>query len=284
MKVIFTALTSVVAASVCALDQPQRVAALGRGVNTAVQEVLFAKDLQVTGLKVVRRREVDRLIPAEKSVPWWLINGRVVEARLLTSPLIFRANVASCQPWRWGCFKIEIEERKAGFFALVGAQGWLVGSDGGLIMPVAAERIAEYRRSVLDQAGATDAASSGYKRLPLVEGLWAGGESPDVVRQRLENVRRAIDIIEKACGLPVAHLRLASGQDVEVRLSGLELIATFDVSPEDILGGRSQILADRSVRLKSLLDELGPRKSVVERVDLAFEKIAVIKAKGPADK
>lgn len=253
-------------------DRPQRWHATCASVGDWAQHLWYDKEIEITGTHFLPAEKVRALLPLQKSVPYWFLNGSLIEAELLQNPIIQRASVARCRTWSRACFRVAIEERVPAFFAWMGTRAWMVGNDGGVIKPVEPAWLRAYVSSGL----AGDAAQL---KIPVIGGLAAEDSSPDIVRARFAHVRRALDLIEKTVGIPVSSLELGDKQEMRVRFFGLGLTAIFDVSPEDIWGREPGILVDRAERLKRLLDEFGDKRDLIESVDLAFEKVAVVKAR-----
>ena len=60
--------------------------------------------------------------------------------------------------------------------------------------------------------------------------------------------------------------------ELSVQFDDLQPLARFDYVESDL-----DKLADEAVRFRRVMDELGPRGSHVKEVDLAFNRLAVVK-------
>ena len=87
-----------------------------------MQHVVYDKTVSYTGLSLVRKEELDRLLPLQNSVPWWLFSRDAVETTLLRHSLVKKAELRTCDRFavtNWGCFEIDIEERHPAYAALI---------------------------------------------------------------------------------------------------------------------------------------------------------------------
>jgi len=275
-KVWLTFLVACCVVSLWIAEWPQSFSSFLRIWRAQWSDFLYQRRISLVGLHLLDASQVEALLPKERSNLWWLFRAAVIKAGLLSNPLIQQAKVERCNWWSIKCYKVEVLERKAGFFALLGQEGWLIGKDGGLIMPVSAAEIISYRKK--GEEGGNSALRS--ELIPVVRGLWRSAEaSSDVVRSRFEYVRRAIDVIEEAAGLKIVYLELGGGKDMTVKFAGLAMKAVFAAQPEGLWSDESPLLRDRALRLRRLIQELGPEIEQVESVDLGFEKIAVLRTR-----
>jgi hypothetical protein len=277
MRFVLTVLSICVVSLLLVADRPERYAAVRDEVAGLLQSVLYEREVQISGLKRLSESEIREILPRDHSTPWWLINGAIIETSLLGNSLIQKADIKPCGLFELSCFKLAIEERQAGLFAIVDDRGWLIGRDGGQIMPVTLEEIQRYQEGKEQQQVSKQ--TSG-RRLPVVSGLRFKEESPDVIRARFERLRKAIDLIEESAGYTVRSIELTSNQELDVRFYGLSLKAVFDLSQDQLENADNSRLSDRAIRLKLLLKQFGDRRSAIESVDLAPEKMAVVKLRG----
>ena len=277
MRFVVTSLVFLSILIISCVDQPRRYALARTWIVEHYHSLAYDKQIIISGQQLLSEEEVRKILPAEKPVSYWLLNGPVIESSLLQNPRIQHAAVSRCSLLSWSCFQVRVEERLPAFFAVVGNKGWMVGADGGVIKPVAARRPSDYV-----PAGPGEALSSEFidiaarLRIPVVSGLLVEQDSPDMVRARFEQLKRALDVIEEESGLRVSYLEPGVNKSISVRFFDLYLTARFELDPQDLWKEKPEELADRARRLKKLLEEFGDKKDRIATVDLGFEKIAVV--------
>jgi hypothetical protein len=219
------------------------------------------KEVQFEGLALLDRTQVLALLPMDKTFTWWRSNRAEIEHGLTSHPLIAAAHVTPCGGLQMRCFSINIQERVPSFLASLGDKVWLLGDDGGFIAPVPQNKLKE---------GIT---LPNGKPAIWVVGIVAEQNSPEVVRSRIQYVRKLVDLIETHSGKAVREVAIREGGEAGIRLQGLELLAIFDVSREE----QFDRVIEEAQRLKRLLSEFGDRSNRIAQVDLAFNKVAVVK-------
>lgn len=228
--------------------------------GAALHRAAFEKDLRLSGLTIIGAEELHALLPADRSVAWWHLHRRDVETALEKHPLVANASVARCGALQWGCFTVAVEERRPEFVTRLGDKAWLVGADGVFMgrAPLAA----------VDPAAPQ---AEGYAPVVL-QGVDFGGSSPDLVRARLAAVRSAIRVLEEGTGQKVRAASFVGANDLEVRFDGLPFSATFELPDKG-----DDRLRDEAARFKRLYGELGEKHRLVKSIDLAFDRVAVVK-------
>jgi len=248
-------------------DQPAHWMALSQLTSRTIQRAFFEKQIRIEGIKVLSQEEVLKLLPGERSALWWAFNLPVIESQLRQSALIEEAKV---NVTGWKIFMVHIKERRAEFFVLVGSEGWLVGQDGGTIMPLSRDEVARLSGVV------PNTESAGLRRLPVVTGLVSGEVSPDVMRSRFEHVRRALDVLQHSVGLPVEHLHLRQKKEIEVKFRGYDFRSIFELPIDQDGSWDAAVLRESGLRLQRIMRELGNLVMRVNQVDLAFDRLAVV--------
>lgn len=234
-------------------------------VRLVIEDFCYGKTIFVRGLTIVREGDLVRALPTNRSVAWWLFNGDKVGERIGELPYVARAEVVRCGLFSWGCFEVVLTEHQPDLIALVKDQAWIISSDGSFIIPVDGKD--EINRAFSDYT------EHKGKSPVVVSGLFTQKSSPEVVRARMAYVRQAVDIIEHNSGFSVKTLSLLKNAELLVQFDDLQPTARFDSAQLDL-----ERLADEAVRLKMVVLELGARKSHVKEIDLAFNRIAVVKA------
>lgn len=229
-----------------------------------LSNVATEKELQITGINLIGRTEVLSLLPMRKSSAWWKLNQRQIENELLKHPLVQSAGISSCSDLSLSCFNLEIVERSPFFLLAMDQEYWLLGEDGGFIAPVPQER---FRR--------------GLPKLPngrqaiLLLGMQQYEASPEAIKSRIGYLRKSLSIIEEILLKPIELVELKDSGEIVVKYTDLNLKATF--SKLDMGSDEYSKLRDEAYRLKALLDSYGAGASRIESVDLAFNKVAVIR-------
>ena len=267
MRWLLVSCMSIVLLGMYFADQPAHWMALSQLTARTVHRVFFEKRIQSEGVRVLAREEVLKLLPEQRSALWWAVNLPVIESQLRRSALIEQAKVTVAG---WKSFVVHIKERRAEFFVLVGSEGWLVGQDGGTIMPLSRDEVARLSGVV------PDTESAGLRRLPVVTGLVSGEISPDVMRSRFEHVRRALDVLQHSVGLPVEHLHLRQKKEIEVKFRGFDFRAIFELPIDQDGTWDAAVLRESGLRLQRIMSELGNLVVRVNQVDLAFDRLAVV--------
>lgn len=235
------------------------------GVNAWTQlsqrahNFLYDKEVVFRGLERVSEERVRALLPTELSNITWLSSRGMVEGSLLSDPFIKSAEIEPCS--MWGCFSVTIHERAPRYVSYLKGSPWLVSEDGAFI-------------GRLDQVRTTEDLVKYLKvnsGLVYVDGDPAYSPSPDELRSRFLYLKSAIPVITSEVGKDVQSVSFDSSGDMVLRFSGVSFPVTFDYSGEDL-----SKLGRRARRLSVILSKFQGRKHLIEKVDLAFDRIGVI--------
>jgi hypothetical protein len=224
-----------------------------------VHRFVFAREVRYRGLTFLSESDVGAILPRDRSNFWWLWNRSVIARRLEEEKLIEGARVERCADSLWGCFEVSVTERIPAFVAHVGDKAWLVGADGAFIgrAPLAA----------LDPQTPPSPTSP-----VIIHGIDSAGASPDVARARFDIVRTAIGVIETGSGETVRSAKVLGARDLEVSFLDKSFTVTFGLPDGD-----TARLEDEVARFARLGAELGPQQRLVRSIDLAFDRMAVVK-------
>ncbi len=214
------------------------------------QEVWSGKELSFSGLSRLNSEDLEVLLPMDKSVVWWNLNSSAIEAAARRHPMVEYAELRRCDELSLACFRITVSERIPRYIVELGGQRWLVGVDGGFMT--------------------TLAASEGLPNLVTIRGLGDSSASPDLVRGRFDQLRTALAVIEREAGAAVRAVDFRANLEFLAELEGLPFSVLFDMSDD---GGRIPLQAER---LAKLLKEFNGRLDAIKRVDLAYDKQAVV--------
>lgn len=262
MRVLFTSLIASSVVLIHILDNPGRVS---HGLEVAKQRaVLFlnTKEVRIEGLRLVPRDEVERVLPLTRSVGWWMMNETSIKARIAENPWIKGVEMSACQGAimpKFGCFQLTIEERKPRFLALVDDERWIIGEDGALIMP--------------SKGTAPGLSDEAFGKLTPLYGLASRVTAPERFQAQLEVARTSIRVLEGAVGLPVESLTFEGRGDLTVDFVSLPFPVIFGAAS----GDPAPVIEDQGQRLKALLAQLKDRLGDIQRIDLAFSKVGVVK-------
>ena len=266
MRVLFTSLIASSVVVIHVLDNPGRIS---NGLETAKQQavtLLNKKDVRIEGLHTLSRAEIERILPLNRSVGWWMFNETSIKARVVENPWVKGVELNSCDDGvmpTFGCFTLTIEERKPRFIALVDDERWIIGSDGSLIIPANG-----------NAPGMTDET---LRALVPLYGLASRVASPERSQAQLDLAQRAITVLERSVELPVESISFEGKGDISVNFDKLQFPVVFGSSMSD----SSAVIEDQGRRLKALLAQLKDRLPEIAKVDLAFSKVGIVKFKAP---
>ena len=108
--------------------------------------------------------------------------------------------------------------------------------------------------------------------LPLVDGLLEESISPQVTEARAAFVFKALEVIEGELGRRVDYLRVNEEGELLVSFPPQGFVAVFSGKDGDI-----EVLGREVRRLRAVLGQFRGGEERLKRVDLAFERVAVVK-------
>jgi hypothetical protein len=265
MRVLFTSLITSSVVLIHVLDNPSRFYDGWGNIKQEAMRFLNAKEVRIEGLSIISRTEVERSLPLRKSPAWWLLNETSITAKLAENPWVREADVQSCKGSllpKFGCFVVTVEERKPRFVATVDSERWIIGEDGAFIMPATSESLQEIPQAVLSE-------------MVPIRGLASKLTAPERVTAQLAIANSTIEILEKTVQLPIRGVAFEGKSDVIVNFERVPFPVTFTATSDS-----SAAVEDQGRRFKALLIQLKDRLGEVEKVDLAFAKVGVVKFKG----
>jgi len=240
-----------------ALDNPRGFRQFVDSVSSRGAQLLNDKELRIDGLHALSRAEVERLLPLNRSVPWWHLHATEIQAQLGQTPWVQEAALEACpDSWasRWGCFVVRIKERQPMFLANFEGNSWVIDREGAFLVP---QRELDGRNFV--------------GQLITVKGLAATANSLDLVRAQLSAAARVSDTIQKEVAKPIRELEFLGQGDFSVSFGGLPFPVVF-------AGGvdAKVPLSEQGVRCAALLKQLRTRFGDVAKIDLAFDRVGVV--------
>jgi hypothetical protein len=263
MRALFT---FIVASTVLLLHVMDNPALFKRGWAFArewANNTFQAKDVRIEGLRALSRTEVERVLPLDRSVVWWMMNMPVIQARVADNPWIGDVSVESCSGGLfadWGCFVVSVSERKARYLAKVDDEAWIIADDGTFLVPLKGL-----------EAGKVDPES-----LVRLEGLASRSASPDIVRAQVALAKSSVETLQKTALKKVRSLEFGPKGDIVIGFDSVPFPVVFTTSPDS-----SVSLVEQGDRCAQLFKELGSRMDDVEKIDLAFERVGIVKFKTP---
>jgi hypothetical protein len=266
MRVLFTSLITSSVVLIHVLDNPGRISNGLEAAKARAISLLNTKEVRIEGLHTISRSEIERVLPLTRSVGWWMFNETSIKARVAENPWVKTVEMSSCEGEilpKFGCFVLSIEERKPRFMALVDNERWIIGADGSLIIPANG-----------NAPGMTDET---LRALVPLYGLASRVATPEKSQAQLDLAQRAITVLERSVELPVESITFEGKGDISVDFDKLPFPVVFGSSVSD----SSAVIEDQGRRLKALLTQLKDRIPEIEKVDLAFSKVGIVKFKAP---
>jgi hypothetical protein len=231
----------------------------------ALSDLNQSKDIRIEGISLLPRSVVEKQLPLDRSVAWWLANKADIQSRLAKNPWVERVSIEGCSgagmAQSWGCFVVLVKERRARFVASVDSESWLIAEDGTFLSPVDSD----------DWHGVKRFAVPGVLK---VDGLASRVSSPDILRAQLAVARSASDTLENALGRRISALQFSAKGDLSVSFKGFPFPIVFNASSD------TAALNDQADRARALLPKLSARLGDIEKIDLAFSKVGVVTFKG----
>lgn len=264
MRVLFTLLITASVVTLHVLDNPKRVKDWMSKARTTGVRLLNDKEIRIEGLQTLPRAEIERLLPLNRSVVWWKLQTTSIQGKIAQNPWIGEVRVSSCEGGvrtAWGCFLISIKERRPTFLATVDNAPWVIDRSGSFIVPH------------------SDGLAIPFNE-PLVKvtGLASRHSSPDVVRAQLSAAANLLDTIESEVHRQVRGVEFLSHGDLSVVFNDVPFPVIFAAGSDS-----SVPLSEQGRRCAELLKRLRDRFPDIAKVDLAFDRVGVVKFKTPEE-
>ena len=260
MRTVVTILTTIGVGALLALDNPKGFSDLVKSSEDRIVRAWNQKEVRIDGLEVLNRSEVEKLLPLERSVPWWHLNGTEIQSKLSQNAWIDQAKLTSCpDSWtdKWGCFLVSIQERKPTFVATFDNTSWVIDREGSFLVPLNELKARKFLGSLV-----------------AVRGVSADGKSPDLVRAQLSVAAKLRETLEQRISKQIVGLEFLGHGDFAVAFQGVPFPVVFAAGQDAKVS-----LDEQGDRCAALLNQLAPRLSEVESVDLAFDRVGVVRFK-----
>lgn len=244
--------------------KPEDFTATQQYIASQYNRTFIEKKITVRGLRTLRAEAIHARLPASRSIPWWIMNRNQIEAILTQTSFIQEADIQPCESWfsSWGCFVIDISERSPAYLTTSGSDMLVLGDDGAVIVSFPLNSLEERLGALLDPA---------VRKPILLVDMITPGVSSDVVKARFAYLSQAIATIEREGGVGISRVQLLPNGEIVVRLASQPFDVQFD-SPQE----NPDRLADEAQRLRRLLLELKGKEASITRIDLAYDKLAVV--------
>ena len=229
--------------------------------ENAFHKLFWDKEVIISGDSRLADKTIRELLPLDRSTIWWAINSDLIENDLKKSAWVEKADIHTCGASYfslWGCFVVSIEERQPAFLIYQDNILWLVGEDGHFISPLTS-RLKELLVN---------------RPLKTLKGVYEDHPSTDLFNARFFFVKEAIRLIETRTRKKIRELTLNGNSEIEVAFEDAPFIAVFSGGSEHIEDIKGECL-----RFMTILAQLGGKEGEIEKVDLAFSKLAVVKMK-----
>jgi hypothetical protein len=272
IKIVFS-ISIVAAATVTVISYVNPELLVRSGINVYISKLerfyhqeLYERRVLVEGLQSVEKNEIEALIsPYTTNLSFWFQSNEIVKV-LKQNPFVADAQITTCdEGFLTRCFRISIEERAPRFIHLKGPDALLLAEDGVTIAVVpSSELIPSLERMLVPQA----------PRPKIIAGVITNDASTDQFRARFEYVKESFDMLEKLSGFQFSRLELLPNGELLAKPSKAQFVVQFDKS-----WGDPKAFAEEVSRLKLLLPEINDRLQEVEKIDLAYNKLAVVSYK-----
>lgn len=258
MRLLVTLLIAAGVITLHVLDNPSRAAAWWREATHKGQEAMDVKEVRVEGLRILSRTEIERVLPQDESAVWWQLHATDVQANIEKNPWVADASVGPCPGGMmkgWGCYVVSVKEKVPTFVASIDNVEWIIDDEGSFITTRA------------------DAVARGVS-VPLigVRGLASRSHSPDSVRGQLTSAAHLVPELQRSVGRRPQTLEFLSHGDFSVRFESLPFPVIFASGRDAKVS-----LMEQGTRLAELLKKVHDRVSEIDQIDLAFDRVGVIK-------
>ncbi len=224
----------------------------------------FDKNVELTGISKDYQDIVFQALPLERSLLWWVLNRSSITARLAMLPRVQSASLMSCSgSWSFRCFELHIQERTPYAVTLLADHAWIVGRDGGFIQPLPNVRSFDDLQAFIEAS---------EQSLVALDGVQGAGGTIDLVRGRLQYTADIIRTIESEVPLRVTRVSLEQNGEARVSFKGRSYVAIFGFMGSDL-----STVGQEARRLNQLLPRIDQREGIVKEIDLAFQKVAVVR-------
>lgn len=269
--------------------------------SSLANSFFYQKRISINGTHYISDDSVKKSLPISKSNLWWHLNKKAIERELLKNPLVVTASVKSGiaendlvkiggtettlasdnkESCWFGCFQIDIKERKAQYAAFMEGQPWLIGDDGNFIRPIPVD-FEENEGSSKDEMLREFFRSKGLD-VVILSGIVDPTMSPDIANARVKYLNDIVPVVESELRKKIAQLNLHKNGELIMKFDDITFPASFNFGGSDKQDSYKQgidmsVIGKEAKRLNTILEKFKGKEGLIKSVDLAYDKLAVIK-------
>ena len=194
------------------------------------------------------------LLTKNRNFFYWLLFSPRIEGAYSKDQLFESVNIERCEFLNLFCYNVEVVGREPSLIQFIGKRSWLVDSHGIVIRPI-----------TMAQAEAMNFDLPRVILLPDGVSL-----SPQILSARRNFALRLLSRLKKV-GLQAEELFFDQKGELLLRLRNYDFEVILEFKP-----GKYKRLQRQLERLKFIIQDLGDAHGAVQKIDLAFERQAVI--------
>ena len=245
-------------------DSPSRSAQLNAGAYALANHLFYQRTLRIVGVNQTMAERVSALLPQQNSNLWWFSHLPSVERMIALDAHVAKVDVSICRDgWlpRLGCFSIAVTPRQAEYLVLAVTEVRLVALDGVVLESVAIKDFNSLAERIIDSGEATPR---------VLRGIYKDQPSSDIATARFARVVNSVKQLESQLVRRIESIEFVNSGEIEVRLDGTKFPVRFNIDSLTSLNDQ----ADRFSRLER---EISGKLDLVEMVDMAFDKLGVVR-------
>jgi hypothetical protein len=230
---------------------------------TKFNSIFYERKIVLLGVKNVNKDDISQLLPNHSNNIYWWIFKSSVEKNIQKLKLVDQALISFCDTdFVPKCFTINIIEKFPQFIAISGNKAILLDSSGLELESVTNEKLSDR----LSQLVSTE-----NKKPKLIVGLYTADSSSDQILARFNYIKNSISKIEAESKIEFSKIELLSSGELLIKPSKANFNIQFDNTWEN-----SENLTEQIKRLKLVLGEISHRLNEVKKIDLAYNRLAVV--------
>jgi hypothetical protein len=266
------------------LELERKVERIRSGGSALLEKIVFPPEVELGGLELLTPEQILTKIPTARAYPWWLTHRNEIALELERDSMIKAARIERCSWSSFTCFRVDIVERRPAAVATMGmfkdggkgrslsgchnSKGvaalrsqWLIDDNGSYIKAL---------EEVPTEGPVRVQFQSGESRVvPLVVGSGCSESEAHRLTEMLPRLVKTLAEIEEVVGRSPLAAQLLSDGGAELQFKGIAPLVKFS------LDGPLAI-AEQAARLRKLIDQAESTVQRSARVDLGFERVAVV--------
>lgn len=225
------------------------------------KSTLYARQVNISGQKFLAKENLLKALDHSFNNITWRLQPDQVLTQLEELSLIRSADLTPCSWYSLKCFNLQIVERVPAMVARLDTQIWLLSADGGFLLELPKSLNGEKLKRLRKKT-----------KVPVVVGLDRGHPASAIVQSRAQYINRSLQQIRKATELDVSAVELLDQGELVVRIVGYPFKVRFSSSFDN-----QHVLDTELERLKQLITAIANYKGAIEQIDLAYNRMAVVK-------